>query len=113
MRATKYRSVKTEINGVVFASKAEASRFLELRALESSGAISGLALQPSFEILPAITLDGKKQRAIKYTADFEYLDALGNRVIEDVKGMPTREYRLKRRLMKQVHGIEVKEVRVR
>jgi ribosomal protein S8 len=108
---SKYGAVKTQVDGITFASKREAARYVQLKQLEKSGYISDLSLQPSFEIIPSMVMDGKKQRAIKYIADFKYVDHLGNGVIEDVKGMKTREYQLKRRLMKLMHGIEVKEVR--
>jgi hypothetical protein len=108
---SKYGAVKTQVDGHTFASKREAARYSELKLLEGAGHISSLELQPAFEIIPAIILDGKKQRAIKYLADFRYVDHLGQTIIEDVKGHKTKEYQLKRRLMKHVHGIEVKEVR--
>ena len=108
---SKYGAIKTQVDGIVFASKREAARYVELKQLEKSGYISGLKLQPAFEIIPSVILDGKKQRALKYIADFDYVDHLGFRVIEDVKGMKTREYQIKRRLMKVVHDIEVKETR--
>ena len=108
---SKYGAVKTQVDGITFASKREAARYVQLKALEKAGHISDLKLQPSFEIIPSVVMDGKKQRVIKYIADFEYFDHLGDKIIEDVKGMKTREYQLKRRLMKVVHGIEVKEVR--
>lgn len=108
---SKYGAVKTQIDGITFASKREAARYVELKQLEKIGQISELSLQPKFELLPSMVLDGKKHRAISYIADFKYVDHLGNSVIEDVKGMKTREYQLKRRLMKYMHGIEVKETR--
>jgi hypothetical protein len=45
----------------------------------------------------------------KYVADFEYVDDKGKRIIEDVKGYKTREYKQKRRLMRKQHGIEILE----
>jgi hypothetical protein len=108
---SKYGAIKTQVEGITFASKREAARYVQLKALEKAGHISDLKLQPSFEIVPSVILDGKRQRALKYIADFDYVDHLGFRVIEDVKGMKTREYQIKRRLMKVVHGIEVKETR--
>jgi hypothetical protein len=108
---SKYGAIKTQVNGFTFASKREAARYVELKALQGAGHIRDLSLQPEFEIIPACVIAGKKCRAIKYIADFSYVDHLGERVIEDVKGMKTREYQLKRRLMKVVHGIEVKETK--
>lgn len=108
---SKYGAVKTQVDGITFASKREAARFVELKQLERAGHISDLVLQPSFELIPPVELDGKKQRATKYIADFQYVDHLGNKVIEDVKGHKTREYQIKRKLMKFLFGIEIKEFR--
>lgn len=108
---SKYGAVKTQVDGITFASKREAARYTELKQLERAGHIGNLVLQPSFEIIPSLILDGKKQRAIRYIADFAYVDHFGNEIVEDVKGHKTREYQLKRRLVKHVFGIEVKEVR--
>ena len=108
---SKYGAVKTQVDGITFASKREAARYVELKQLERAGHIGNLELQPAFEIIPAMMLDGKKQRAIKYLADFKYVDHTGDTIIEDVKGHKTREYQLKRRLVKHLYGIEVREVR--
>jgi hypothetical protein len=110
-KRSKYGAVKTVVNGITFASKREAARYVELKRLEEAGEIRDLRLQPSFEIIPAVELDGKKQRAIKYIADFSFLDADGVTVYEDVKGMRTQVYQLKRKLVKHVFGVEIREVR--
>jgi hypothetical protein len=49
-------------------------------------------------------------RAAYYDADFVYKLPSGEEVVEDAKGCKTREYRLKKKLMLQVHGITIKEV---
>ena len=51
------------------------------------------------------------ERAVSYVADFVYVDcATGETVVEDAKGVRTKEYVIKRKLMLWVHGIRVKEV---
>lgn len=51
------------------------------------------------------------QRRCEYVADFVYgKTADGKTVVEDVKGFPTPEYRIKKKLMLWVYGIEIKEV---
>jgi hypothetical protein len=111
LKRSKYGAVKTVVDGITFASKREAARYCELKVLERAGEIRDLRLQPSFEIIPAVELDGKKQRATKYIADFCFLDADGVMIYEDVKGFRTEVYRLKRRLVKHVFGVEIREVR--
>lgn len=106
----KYRARKTEVDGIVFDSKLEARRYRELKLLEKAGEISDLQLQVKYELIPAQRLDGKVvERALNYVADFVYLE--NNKwVVEDTKGVRTRDYIIKRKLMLYVHHIRIKEV---
>ena len=96
------------IDGITFDSKKEAKRYGELKLLEKSGVITNLSLQVQFQLIPPMKINGKHHRAICYIADFGYFEN-GEFVAEDVKGYQTDIYRIKKRLMKQVHGIEIKE----
>lgn len=107
----KYRNIKCEWQGQKFDSKAELKRFLELFALFEAGEIIELTRQTKFELVKKIELDGRTKPAIRYVADFEYLTKSGQRIIEDVKGMITPVYRMKRHLMKAVLGLEIKEIK--
>lgn len=49
------------------------------------------------------------ERAVCYYADFKYTRD-GETVVEDSKGMKTKDYIIKRKLILQVHGIRIKEV---
>ena len=49
----KYKSHKTNANGVIFDSKKEYDRYIELTLLSRSGAIKGLKRQVKFELIPA------------------------------------------------------------
>lgn len=102
-RPSKYRNVRTKVGQITFASKLEASRYVELKTLQQAGEISGLKLQVPFNIevggLPIC----------KYVADFTYTDKSGALIVEDAKGRLTDVYKLKRRLMRVVLGIEIKE----
>ena len=108
---SKYHSRKTALDGRTFDSGAEASRYGQLLLMERTGLISGLAMQVPFEIIPADTgADGKKLRALRYVADFTYYDRKGKLHVEDVKGVRTAVYKLKKRLMWQVHRIAIEEI---
>jgi hypothetical protein len=100
---SKFRSKRTEVDGVAFDSKREAGRWVELRLLERAGRISGLRRQVRFPL----TVNG--QLVATYVADFVF-EENGETVVEDAKGVCTRDYLLKRKLMKAVHGVEVREV---
>ena len=102
-RPTKYKAIRTEIDGHTFASKAEANRYRHLKILEQAGQISNLSLQPRY------ALDVNGVHIANYIADFRYWNE-GGRVIEDVKGMKTPVYRLKKKLMLACHGIVIEEV---
>ena len=47
-KKSKYKAVKTEINGIKFDSKKEARRYKELKILEKADEIKSLELQPRF-----------------------------------------------------------------
>ena len=91
----KYRAIPTVIDGIRFDSRAEAFRYSELLLLQKAGKIKDLQVHPVFELLPKmIGPYGVKLRAVKYEADFQYLEE-GSLVVEDVKGMETPMFRLK------------------
>jgi hypothetical protein len=83
--------------------------------MERAGLIYGLQRQVKFELIPNI-YEGKKvaQRSASYIADFVYQEKESNGeshiVVEDAKGVRTDVYKLKKKLMRWVHGIEIQEV---
>lgn len=101
----KYGATKSEVNGIVFDSKKEANRYKELLLLLKAGQIGILQLQVPYE------LNEGGSHSLKYIADFVYVDAMtGQTIVEDAKGYRTKEYLKKKRLMKKVHNIKIKEV---
>ena len=106
---SKYGNRKTTWNGVEYDSAKEARRAAELRLMQRAGIISDLREQVKFELIPAQRRDGKTERPVNYIADFVYTEN-GETVVEDVKGMRTKEYIIKRKLMLWEFGIVVKEV---
>ena len=109
---SKYRNRKVNVDGILFDSIREARRYGELKLLQKGGYISGLQLQVPFELLPSQkNAEGKVvERKVRYIADFVYTDRNGQQVVEDAKGCRTEVYLLKKKLMRYVHGIEIKEV---
>ncbi len=106
----KYRNTKCEHEGIKFDSQRERSRWFHLIQLQAAGEIRELRLQVPFVIAPPAVVAGKKRRARTYVADFVYLTAAGEQVVEDVKGMQTAMYQFKRHLMKTVHDIDIVEI---
>ena len=108
--SAKYGNRKTEIDGIVFDSRKEAARYFDLCLLEKAGEISELHRQVEFLITPSVRRsDGKVEGSCTYTADFTYRDKNGNYVVEDTKGMRTKEYIIKRKLILDIFGIEIRE----
>lgn len=108
----KYGNKKAEADGHVFDSEKERRRYHEICLQLRAGAISDLQMQVVFVLVPSVRLDGKMKPAVRYVADFVYMQQ-GAQVVEDVKSEATRKlpvYRLKKHLMKHVHDIEVREV---
>lgn len=99
---SKYHAVKTTIDGIVFDSKAEAARYNTLKLLERNGDIKLLAIHPQF------ILNVNGQKIGKYIADFSYYEN-GKHIVEDVKGVKTPVYRLKKKLVKALYGIDILE----
>jgi len=103
MSYKKYRAVKTVVDGHTFDSKREAERYMELKLLVKAGLIKNLDLQPSFPLQDGFTCKGKKYRPIIYKADFGYIEN-GEYVVEDVKGMETDVFKLKRKMFIKKFG---------
>ena len=124
----KYGNKKITYQGEVFDSKRECYRYMDLKLLESCSAISNLRRQVAYELIPAqrekstrVYKKGRKkgqpiegkiiEKAVNYVADFVYIDsATGREVVEDAKGMRTKDYIIKRKLMLYIHGIKIREV---
>jgi hypothetical protein len=105
----KYNNRRTTIDGITFSSAREAKRYCELKILQRVGKITDLQLQPRFPIVIG------DQKVCTYVGDFSYReqhapDLAGPVVIEDAKGVRTDIYKLKKRLMRAVHGVEIVEV---
>ena len=98
-KASKYGNIKTVVDGIKFDSKREANRYTELKQLEEDGIITNLKLQVRFKL-----------SVCTYVADFAYYVGT-TLIVEDVKGMLTDVYKLKKKMMKHELGIEILEIK--
>lgn len=103
-RPHKYGAKRTEVDGISFPSKREAARWQQLLMLERAGVIDHLERQVRYK------LEVNGQLICVYVADFRYLDEERRVIVEDVKGMKTDVYRLKKKLVKACLGIDITEV---
>lgn len=110
-KRNKYGNHKVKVGDETFDSKKEYARWQQLQMMEKSGIIEGLERQKSFELAPAVVLNGRRKPALKYCADFIYYEN-GELVVEDTKSVATCQdatFRIKKHLMMSVHQIEVRE----
>jgi hypothetical protein len=112
MARRKYGNIKTEYDGYVFDSMLEQTRYQQLSVWEMSGEITDLVVHPKYKLLDGVRLpSGKKQQAVTWSADFEYIDVdSGEKIIEDVKSPQTAAkdgFRLRVKMFQLRYGIEV------
>ena len=127
MEGSRESPVKCQWNGITFDSKHEMERYRDLYLLQKAGDIKNLRTQVAFMLIPeqretshelykAGPHKGEKkpgkliERKCEYIADFVYTNKDGECVVEDAKGMHTKEYLIKRKLMLYMHKIRVVEV---
>lgn len=104
-RAHKFGAIRSTVDNLSFDSRAEAARYQELTLLLQFGTISQLRLQTKWPlIVNGITISS-------YISDFDYLEGeVSELKVEDVKGVRTPLYRLKRKHFEAQYGIKIIEV---
>lgn len=123
LKKAKYRNNKITIGNDTYDSMKEYQRYLDLLAMLNAGEITDLKRQVKFILLPAQRepdTKGKRggvkkgkliEREVAYYADFVYTDTgSGETVVEDTKGIRTKDYILKRKMMLYFHNIKIKEI---
>lgn len=95
---SKQRNKIAHVDNIKFHSKGEARRYQQLKLLERAGEIKDLELQPKFTLLDKFTtVNGKKIRALTYSADFKYQEK-DKTIVEDFKGHETMHFKIKMKL---------------
>lgn len=125
----KYSAKKTMVDGIEFDSRKEARRYQQLLLLERAGVIRDLKMQQRFVLIPPqyervetgeyYKTGSKKgipktkevcvEQSVVYVADFTYMED-EKMVVEDTKGVKTKDYIIKRKLMLYKYGIKIREV---
>ena len=98
----KYRNVRTEADGIKFDSSKEAKYYGILKLRKAAGELT-FERQVKYDFVINGIL------VCSYVADF-VLQLPGKKQVVDVKGMRTPIYKLKKKLMKAVYGIDIIEV---
>ena len=107
-------TIPGSVKQITFDSVKEARRFGELELMKNTGKIRNLRLQVNFTLQEGFTTAaGERVRPIVYRADFVYQEPspTGWRtIVEDVKGVRTKEYSMKRKMMLEKFGVDIREV---
>lgn len=104
-RPTKHFARARMYDGKRFGSGDELERWKELEMLEKSGAITNLTHQPRWNLVV------RGMHIGRYTADASWLEN-GSLTVEDTKsrsGWKSRDYPLRKKLMKALYSIEIHE----
>lgn len=92
----KYHVSKIAAAGIIYDSKAEANRHLELLLLEKAGQIEAL----HYHALRFALGKSDKGRMISYTPDFTYIQD-GVLTVEEIKGVRVRDWPVRAALFKE------------
>ncbi len=101
---SKYHSVRTEVNGIVFSSKTESRYYSFLLLLKKAGEVKSIKMQVPFILQKGFEKDGKRYQPIKYVADFVVKTKDGTTKVIDVKGskkFATDVFRLKKKIFEK------------
>lgn len=108
---SKYRNEKVYLDGIKFDSNRECQRYIELKTMLNAGLIKDLELQKTFVLQEGYSINGHKVRPITYKADFVYFDVKSHKiVVEDVKGMRTDVYKIKKKLFEYKFRMPIVEI---
>lgn len=102
----KYNAKRVLLDGICFDSKAEANYYAALKLREKANEVTDIELQRWYDLIVNGVL------VARYRADFTFYDRLlRNRRIIDVKGVETRDFKMKRKLMKACFGLDIEVVK--
>jgi Protein of unknown function (DUF1064) len=117
--AGKYGAIRTVTENGAYDSKHEARRVEVLFEMQAHGLIRNVEVHPTFDLCVNGVAVGKYEADARFTAiqEIELITlggprtfAAGEKVVVDAKGCKTPVYKLKRKLMLAIHGIEIIEV---
>lgn len=96
----KFKAKPTTIDSISFASKKEAARYTQLKLLQTSGKVLFFLMQVPFHLTGGV----------KYVCDFVVFWQDGEVTIEDVKGVKTDLYKLKKKQVEELYPIKITEI---
>ena len=95
---SKYGAKKCEVDGYIFDSVMEAKFYVHLKLEKQNGNVVAYELQPKYILQESFKKDGKTVRAIAYISDFLVTYKDGSKIVYDVKGRETADFKLKKKM---------------
>lgn len=96
----KFKAKPCEADGIKFPSKKERKRYFDLKLLEKAGEVLFFLRQTPFHLTGGV----------KYVCDFQVFWKNGEVSFEDVKGMRTDMYKLKKKQVEALYPIQIREI---
>lgn len=97
----KFNAQKTELDGIKFDSKLEAAYYAQLKYRQKAGEIVFFMRQVPF-YLPG---------NVRYVVDFQEFHADGTVHFVDVKGMETKEFKMKKKMVEDLYPVTIEVVK--
>jgi len=97
----KFRAIRTERDGIKFASKLEALYYDHLKLLQKAGEVVMFLRQVPFH------LPGN----VRYVCDYAVFNSDGSVQFIDVKGLETQQFKVKRKLVESIYPVQIKIVK--
>ena len=100
-KMNKYNAQKTKVDGITFDSKKEANYYCTLKLRQRAGEIKYFLRQIPFD-LPG---------GVKYRCDFVEFWTNGDVKFIDVKGVETKEFKLKKKMVESLYPVIIEVVK--
>lgn len=105
-----HNSKKVIIDNHCFDSRIEWEYYKYLKDLKEKNLIWDFWLQPSYLLLPKFERNWEKFREMCYIADFLVVNLDWTSFVVDVKGMPTEQSKIKRKLFCHKYDLPMKRL---
>lgn len=96
----KFNAIRTTVDDISFSSKKESEYYRMLKLRQMSGEVLFFLRQVRFDL----------EAGLRYTVDFMEFHADGNIHFVEVKGMRSKDYIMRKKLVESQYPIKIEEV---
>jgi hypothetical protein len=96
-KRSKYGAERINVDGIVFDSKREARHYALLKHMQTAGEIKRFHRQVQFDL----------EGGVRYICDFMVVHNDDRIEYRDAKGVKTKEFSIKRRMVRGRYGVEI------